>query len=532
MLLPRLACGLLLLALLHPGHTAAQGPAPRHGMSHPSAGMGRRGDRPDVARFRQRVVAALSASGPDKGYWGVLIIDAASGQTLFSQNADSYFIPASNAKLFTTALALATLGPDYRVTTTLSSAGSVDTKGLLSGDLILIGRGDANLSNRKFPYEKKAERDGPPEKVLAELADALVARGIKEIAGDVVADDSMFQPEPFPSGWAIDDMLWSYGAAVSAVVINDNTFSIELRPGKNVADAASITIQPQADYYTVENLVRTAPAGSEETLAVVREPGSHLVQLSGTMPLGGAPHRLTIAVEQPAEYAAKLLQQLLQARGVKISGTTRARHAVDPLLANKDRPAETVLAEHVSVPLAEEVRAINKESLNLHAELLLRLAAYEKVRASNYRDANKFAADFYQSAGIAAGDVVLQDGSGLSRRDLVMPRALVQILKYASAQPWGELYRSSLPVAGEDGTLAEHMKNTSAAGRIFAKTGTVEHIAALSGYATTRRGENLIFSIMGNNNNLHAQAAHEVVDAMAVAMTEEDGVATEIKRKK
>src|ERR1700682_1904669 len=193
--------------------------------------------------------------------------------------------------------------------------------------------------------------------------------------------------------------------------------------------------------------------------AAWREPGSRLLRVSGTMPAGGPPRRLTIAIEDPAEYAATLLARLLRARGVEIRGLARARHFGDPTLAATDRSAEIVLAERTGEPLAEEIRHVNKNSLNLHAELLLLLAAHEKSGAVSREDAVKFAADFYRTAGIADGDIVLSDGSGLSRRDLVTPRAIVQLLNYAARQPWGEIYRSSLPVAGEDGTLSEHMKN-------------------------------------------------------------------------
>ena len=405
----------------------------------------------------------------------MLVTDAATGEVLYERNADNYFTPASDAKLFTTALALATLGPDYRIRTTIATSGTLDANGLLDGDLVLIGRGDANLSNRKFPYEKKVERDGPPEKVLAEFADAVAARGVKEINGDVVADDSLFQPERFPSGWTIDDMLWSYGAAVSAIAVNDNTFTIELRPGALAGDPATYTLDPASDFYTIENLVRTGPRGSEEKLAVTRDPGSRLIRMSGTMPVGGPPRKLTIAIEEPAEYAATLLARLLDSRGIHIRGAARARHAGDPAVSAASRPAENILAEHTSLPLADDIRLTNKNSENLHAELLLLLAAHEKTGATTYEDAEKFAADFFRTAGIADGDIVLSDGSGLSRRDLVTPRAMVQMLRYAAAQPWGELYRSSLPVAGEDGTLSDRMKDTPAAGRVFAKTGTIGH---------------------------------------------------------
>jgi serine-type D-Ala-D-Ala carboxypeptidase/endopeptidase (penicillin-binding protein 4) len=374
------------------------------------------------------------------------------------------------------------------------------------------------------------------EKVLAELADAVAARGVKEIGGDVIADDSLFQPEKFPSGWTADDMLWAYGAAVSAIVINDNTFTLELRPGMLAGDPATYVLNPAADFYTIENLIRTGARGSEENLAVARDPGSRLIRVSGTMPAGGPSRKLTIAIEAPAEYAAKLLARLLDSRGIHVRGATGARHAAhypeDTTPSGASPPMENILAEHISLPLAEDIRLTNKNSENLHAELMLLLAAHEKAGSATYEEAEKVAADFFRMAGVAPNDVVLSDASGLSRRDLVTPRAIVQMLDYAATQPWGDLYRSSLPVAGEDGTLSERMKNTPAAGHIFAKTGTIEHVVAISGYATTLRGAHLTFSIMGNNNGIRAQAADAVLDAIGVAMVEELAPARVAKQKK
>ena len=511
-------------------YTAAQSlPSESANASAPSA-ISKSAVRADMERFRQRAEAALSAAGPDKGEWGVLVADAATGEILYARNADGYFMPASNAKLFSTALALATLGPDYRVRTTIESSGALDANGVLAGDLVLIGRGDANLSNRKFPFDKKEEREGPSDKVMAEFADAVVARGVKEITGDVIADDSMFQHETFPSGWLVDDILWSYGAAVSAIAVNDNTFSLEIRPGAKEGDPARYDAGLGAGFYTVDNSIRTGARDSEEKLAVARDPGSRVIHISGTMPIAAQTRRLTIAIEEPAEFAASLLARLLEARGVKIDGRSRALHAGDALVG-ADAP-RTVLAEHTSVPLSDEIRLTNKNSENLHAELLSLLAAHEKAGASDYEDALKFAADFFKSAGIAEADIVLSDGSGLSRKDLVTPRAVVQLLRYAAAQPWGELYRSTLPVAGEDGTLSDRMKNTPAAGRVFAKTGTIGHGNSLSGYATTLHGARLLFSILGNNNNLHAQDANKVLDAICVAMVEELEPAPQAKKRK
>lgn len=509
---------LLALALPFAPATAQNAPSPSASTAQEKSAEADLKARPDVAKFAARVEAALAESGPSKGHWAVLVVDAATGDTLYARNPLRYYAPASTTKLFTTALALAALGPDYRFRTTVETRGALEASGCLRGDLVLVGRGDPNLSNRKFPFAKEVERDGPPEKVLSELADAVAARGVREIEGDIVAEDSYFDYERFPSGWTIDDAVWSYGAAVSALAVNDNTITLELRPGERAGDATAYSLEPWAGYYKIQNEVTTALAGSERKLKLTREPGARVFVVSGTLPLKSASPRLTFAVEEPAEHAAYLFKRLLEARGICVYGQPRAQHTPDVATA----PA-TVLAERLSVPLADAIRPLNKMSVNLHAELLLRTAAREKAGAVNYEDALKFAQEFFKTAGVPEADVLLWDGSGLSRRNLITPVAVVALLRYAAQQPWGELYRSTLPVAGEDGTLAERMKNTSAAGRILAKTGTLEHAVALGGYATTLHGARLVFSIFGNNFHLNGRAAPAVVDTICVAMVEELG---------
>src|SRR5437867_2688141 len=206
-----------------------------------------------TAKFGARAEALLGTTPTNKGEWGLLIADAESGETLYEQNADKYFVPASNMKLFTTALALAKLDPEYRFHTTLETRGTISSEGVLAGDLALVGHGDPNLSNRKFPYELKEEFDGSPEKILAELADALVAKGVKKISGDVVGDDSYFPRERYPSGWEIDDMVWEYGAAISAIVVDDNTVTLMLTPGEQAGNRVQAVLTPGAADYTVAN---------------------------------------------------------------------------------------------------------------------------------------------------------------------------------------------------------------------------------------------------------------------------------------
>src|SRR5579859_3808502 len=271
------------------------------------------------AKFAARADALLGTGPTGKGEWGLLIVDAETGETLYQQNADRYFVPASNMKLFTTALALTKLGPDYRFHTTLETSGTI-SHGVLSGNVALVGRGDPNLSNRKFPYDLKEEFDGPPEKILAELADGLAAKGVKEIAGDVVGDDSYFPREMYPNGWEIDDMVWEYGAAVSAIVVDDNTVTLTLTSGESAGAPVQAVVAPETLDFTVRNDVVTSAAETKSDLTLTREPNSKLVVIRGTMPAHSAPRKLVLAIHDPAEHAAALLSRLLVERGIRVTG--------------------------------------------------------------------------------------------------------------------------------------------------------------------------------------------------------------------
>src|SRR5579862_9152779 len=477
-----------------------------------------RRDRAAANRFSARVDVALSNPFASKGEWGLLIVDAATGETLYALNEDKYFVPASNMKLFSTALALSKLGSEYKFHTTLETRGTISEDGALSGDLFLVGRGDPNLSNRKFPFNLKEEFDGPPEKVLAELADKLVAKGLKQIKGDVIGDDSYFPREPYPDGWEIGDMVWEYGAAISAIVLDDNTATLTLTPGLLAGDAVKAEIAPATPDFYVENDVVTSAAEVKSDITLTREPGAQLVVVRGTLPANSTPRHLVLAIHEPALHAAAVLQKLLTDRGVKITGNPRAVHIPE---TPTDTTPRAILVEHISIPLGDSVKLVNKISQNLHTEMLLRTAARQSGIWAKPEDLMKFPVDFYAAAGIAPDDVIQTDGSGLSRHDLVTPRAIVALLKYAQAQPWFSAYYASLPIAGVDGTLEDRMKNTIAAGRIHAKTGSVEHVRTRSGFAELPGGRTLIFSFLSNNQGGKNHEATDALDAISVAMIEE-----------
>jgi D-alanyl-D-alanine carboxypeptidase/D-alanyl-D-alanine-endopeptidase (penicillin-binding protein 4) len=302
-------------------------------------------------------------------------------------------------------------------------------------------------------------------------------------------------------------------------VVDDNTVALTLTPGEQAGGAVQAAVTPATPDFTVENNVTTSAADVKSDLTLTREPGSNLVVVKGSLPAKSAPRKLVLAIEEPAQHAVVLLKRLLEERGVKVAGVARPRH--DHAEPTGD---PVVLAEHISVPLGDALKLINKISQNLHTEMLLRTVARQSGLWTTPDDLMKVPADFYTAAGIAPADVIQADASGLSRHDLVTPRAIVTLLSYAQKQSWFATYYASLPVAGIDGTLEDRMKNTLAAGRIHAKTGSVEHVRTLSGFAETPGGRRLIFSFLSNNQGGKSHEAADALTGLCVAMLEEFNV--------
>lgn len=485
------------------------------------------------SKFRREVEKVLSAPAAKKALIGVLIVDAKTKQPIYELNADRYFTPASNTKLFTTTLALSTLGPDYRFRTTLETHGTLDSQGRLRGNLILVGRGDPDFSNRRIPFNEQNPIDGSSDKPLAEMADAIIAKGVKEIDGDIIGDDSYFPYDPYPYGWAVGDLPEDYGAAVSAICFDDNGLDIKVTPGDHVGAPAWVTVEPWPGYEVFDFSITTGPTDSQPDFEKVLEPGPIHYLLRGSIPLGHATIDVPAAMPDPANYTAHVLKQILIERGVRVTGHARARHAPPPpenppgelaVPASKTAATNTlVLAERLSPPLIEIVRVLLKVSQNLHAEILLRTVAKKETGMASQAGGLEVEQKFLTSIGIPVGDVLVDDGSGLSRENLVTPRAVVDLLEYVQRQPWGKEFQTTLPVAGIDGTLDHRMIGTVAEGRVWGKTGSVERTQAVSGFATTLSGEHLIFSMFVNHFGGPGRDAEKILDSILVPMVQDLG---------
>jgi D-alanyl-D-alanine carboxypeptidase/D-alanyl-D-alanine-endopeptidase (penicillin-binding protein 4) len=443
-----------------------------------------------------------------RGAIGIQVRDLETGTILYERNSRMPMTPASNGKLFSTALALTRLGPDYRFETRVLAPALPSPSGAVLS-LRIAGSGDPALSGRAYPYEKKAGQTNPLA-ALEDLADQVVAIGVRRV-GEVIGDDTLYPFDPTPEGWTADDGTWEYGAPVSALTVHDNSILLTVRPLPN-EPLAAVSMNPRNDYFTVFNGLRVAP-GLRRAVEVARAPGSRVVRISGTAPPGGGASTILLAVDDPALYAADTFKRLLEERGVTVRRAARAEHRMPGEAYTA--PEGAVLARRTSPPLVQILQVINKVSQNLHAELVLLETARVKRGDGSREKALEEMAEFLSSFGSEKGDTDLFDGSGLSRRDLVSPDTVARLLVQMHASH-GEQFRALLPVAGEDGTLATRFRGARDAAAIRAKTGTISHVAALSGYAGDDPLKRVAFSIISNHQTAPPSEVRASIDTIAL----------------
>jgi len=405
------------------------------------------------------------------------------------------------------------------------------------------------MSTRVYPYQEPGAAPAPgestaakpdPMRVLNLLAEQVEQSGVRAITGSVVGDDTFFLDEPYGQAWSWDDLQWAYGAPVSALTFNDNSIGLTLAADASAPGATVGTWSPNVDYYTLDNTMTPAPTGEAAQPGLERRPGSMLVRAWGTAPAGGL--HVGLAIGDPAQFTAEAFQQALAARGILADTAAESRHrftnSAGDFSAEREQPVrfapvtETtvtgplegrrVLAAHVSVPVAEDIKVTNKTSQNLHAELLLRLLGKLEGSDGSIEEGARVVRQFMTDAGVSDQDFFLYDGSGMSVDDRIAPRAFTKLLDYAAEQPWGQAWRETLPVAGVDGTLESRFAKSSLKGKMWAKTGTLNEVTALTGYLVAASGKTVTFSILVNGRRPGSDAEAQAIDriAEAIAATE------------
>ena len=428
-----------------------------------------------------RLEATLRAQGPGTRF-GLVVADM-DGREIVAIAPDDRFVPASNTKLFTTAAAFVNLGDVTAEDRSAGTAVRIEPRGPEAPDVVLEGRGDTRLSSAA-----DCMRD-----CLATLADAVAAR--TRVVHDVVGDDSLFPDERWSPGMSWNNMPTRSGTGISALTLDDNEIVLRVQPA--AAGKAAVIVAPA--YYRIDHRVTT---GARTDLRYDRMPGSDLLRIDGTIAVGAPPEVLRVGIDDPAHYAAWTFRAMLAARGVRVTGATEVRHrplspADDPAMRGSAPPARpphaAPLAELAAPPLLDGLNLTNTLSQNVYAELLLRRVGLV-AGSGSIADGQAAVRRMLDGAGVERWRYDFADGSGMSSYNRVSPRGVVRFLLWTQGQPWGAAYRGTLPVGGVSGTLRRRFTGTPLAGKVFAKTGSLNAAAALAGFLTAASGKTLVFA--------------------------------------
>lgn len=421
---------------------------------------------------------------------------------LYLHNADASLLPASNMKLYTTAAALARLGPDYRFTTSLYADGPIRPDGTLDGNLVLVGRGDPSLSGRFYGDSATY--------VFDRFARDLRDRGVRRVTGDLIGDASYFEREPVAPGWDEGNLLWWYGARSSALSFNDNVVVIEVRPGGSVGSTSDVEFVPRTGGLALVNRVQTVGRRGGRSIGVKRRPDLEGYEIWGRIPIDSRPLRYVVAVDNPPAYAVSVFRDRLERAGIAVEGNDEVVHGRGRL---PRRPWQLV-ASHTGPRMLDLVRVINKRSQNFFAEQILKTLGRMFEDEGSFAEGRDVVESVLRELGVSTDALFVDDGSGLSRYDRTTARTTAELLVAMRDHRWFDEYYDSLLEAGVDGD-PRRLDDPAAVHNVRTKTGTLRGVSALSGYVTTRDGELLAFSVMTNGLSGGKGASIAIEDAVA-----------------
>jgi D-alanyl-D-alanine carboxypeptidase/D-alanyl-D-alanine-endopeptidase (penicillin-binding protein 4) len=489
--------------------------------------------------LKSLIAARLARPEVQRGRVGVKIVSLNTGKVIYEQDADKYFMPASNMKNFTIATAMERLGPDFKFVTSVYAAAPPDANGVIRGDLRIYGRGDVSISTAFFgtsPTDPETYYKG-----IDRLVEKIVAAGVKRIEGNIIGDESYFKGFYIPPTWEWDDLQWYYGAEVSALPINDNAVDITVLPGAAVGSPCVINVSPAPanTLFQINNICTTTSPNFKRSLDVNKTIDRNVLSIAGRLPVGDKGFSNSITITHPADLFVAILKQRLEKRGITTTGATRtvdSNNVVWDLRMNNcgpgmncpPPPPPVEIAKLDSPPFSEIAAKTMKPSQNMFTETILRTLGEQLGRKTgDTRDSDAVGLEavksFLTSIGIPQDAVDQYDGCGMSRHDQVTPSAVVALYTYMAKQSKNaQAWRDALSIGGVDGTLASRFKGTAAAGNIRGKTGTIDQVSALSGYMTTAGGEQVVLSIIVNGVP-EGRMRTSLIDDIVVGVANFDG---------
>lgn len=438
-----------------------------------------------MARSLERLVACPDLVG---GRVGVVVVDAATGAVAAEHGADLGFAPASNQKLLTSAVALQALGPRHRMATELLLRGEV-RDGVLHGDLVLRGSGDPTFA-----------QEGVAPGQIDRLVEAVRACGITSVEGRVLGDGSWQGDESLGLGWQWDYLDEDYAAPFGGLVGAGSVYTVRVKPG---VSGPEVAVEPPGVAAAAAEVVQGA-RGAATRLRARRRLGADVVEVSGSIAADAAEQVLHVAVREPSLFAAAVFAAALRRAGVAVAAGDVAAGASQQLLLRVESPDLAVILQRLLL-----------NSDNLYAEQVHRVAARVQSGSGTTAAAERHAKQVLEALGVDVRGMVIADGSGLSRRNLVQPRQLASLLVAMWHSPHYEVFSSGLPLAGESGTLRRRFTNGPARGRVRAKTGFISRVVCLSGFVprSDPAAPPFVFSVMLNDFTCDEAKAKAAVDA-------------------
>jgi D-alanyl-D-alanine carboxypeptidase/D-alanyl-D-alanine-endopeptidase (penicillin-binding protein 4) len=460
-----------------------------------------------------------------RGSVGIKIVSLSTGKVIYEENAEKYFMPASNMKSYTVGTAMEKLTPNFRTNTTVYANSMPDSNGVIKGDLTIYGRGDVSMSFA-FRPDLSANTNltnADYLKVLEPLANKIIQAGVKRIEGNLVGDESYFNSEALPGSWEWDDLQWYYGAEVSALPVLDNAVDISVKPS-SLNSPCNVQILPVNTLFQIINRCITTASGSKRELGINKKLDRNILEITGTMPVGDKGYTNSVAVSRPAQLFIEMLRQLLQQKGVTITGQNRVVNAAEKkALSVASTLPPVIIAGLDSPPFSVIAAKTMKPSQNMYTETILRILGEQfgdKTNPNLTSEARGIGVvkSFLSEIGAPPDSIIQHDGSGLSRHNLITPASNVQLYTYLAKGTNAQIWRDSLTIGGIDGTLKNRFVGTIAQNNVRGKTGTIDQVSALTGYVTTAAGEQIVFSIIVNGVNtgsIRTATMDEIVVALA-----------------
>ena len=475
----------------HSRHRAAPPPRPAAPVGVPAAG---------ATPLQQAIGLEVGRAFRETTALGVHVVDLASGDTTYVFNGDDPRLTASNTKLFTTAAALDTLGPGYLFETRLVLRGAV-ADGVLHGDLGVVGAGDPNISGRAF--------DGDSYGVFRLWAHELAARGVRRVAGDLYLDAGLFEPLQIHPDWPRQQLASWYEAPVAALSFNDNCMLVRVSPQAK-SGLARVETVPPVHLFQLANSAVTTNSRRHNHLTVMRREDRLVV--AGTISRNSGPLEVWVTVPDAVRYFGMAMIDAFAQEGIAVEGRLRP-------VPRLPGPVWDRVAVYRS-SLLDALRIANKHSQNFYAESLVKLLGAHRCGVGSWSEGVKAVGEFLGGLGVPAGAYHMVDGSGLAREDRFTPRAVTRLLQHMYFQPWGAEFVQSLPSAGElGGSLHSRMTAPPYRANVFAKTGTIDGVSALSGYAKSLSGKVYAFSILINRTR-DVWQARQAQDRIVMAVVD------------